>query len=334
MIRERLYEVEKITLSPYAQLCQNTAGRIRKIPESEMRTEYMRDRDRIVHCKSFRRLKDKTQVFINPSGSHYRTRLTHTLEVAQISRTIARALGLNEDLTEAIALGHDLGHTPFGHAGEKALAKLMPGFEHNVQSLRIVDHLEKQGAGLNLTEEVRDGILNHKKSGTPKTLEGRAVSYADRIAYLNHDIDDSLRAQLFSQDALPEECMKVLGRTSSERINTMITDIVTNSLNHPMVEMTKEVGHATETLRDFMFKAVYERTSPAKREESKVDNIIALIFEYYLKHPDELPPECHDSQRDCDPIHIRISDYIAGMTDKFAVTRFEELYVPHSWNIG
>ncbi|MBQ9942703.1 MAG: deoxyguanosinetriphosphate triphosphohydrolase, partial [Christensenellaceae bacterium] len=260
MIREELYQREERTLSKYAMLCRNSRGREVPIPESELRTEYMRDRDRIVHSKAFRRLKDKTQVFINPEGSHYRTRLTHTMEVSQIARTITRALALNDDLTEAIALGHDLGHTPFGHAGERAIARFLEDntggkktFLHNVQSLRIVEKLEKDGEGLNLTWEVRDGILNHKKNMQPATLEGMAVNFADRIAYLNHDIDDALRAGIITVDQMPSECLDVLGHTHSKRINTMITDIVTHSIGQPRLTMSEEVARATDLLRNFMF---------------------------------------------------------------------------------
>lgn len=338
MIRERLYQQEEETLSPFAMLCKNTRGREIPIEESEIRTEYMRDRDRIVHCKSFRRLKDKTQVFINPAGSHYRTRLTHTLEVSQISRTIARALRLNEDLTEAIALGHDLGHTPFGHAGERAIAHFLKNcpeaqgmtFSHNVQSLRIVEKLEN-GKGLNLTFEVRDGILNHKKNMKPCTLEGMAVNFADRIAYLNHDIDDALRAHIIRQEDLPRECIEILGDTHSRRINTMILDIVEQSMDRDHLAMSREVGEATDLLRNFMFEEVYVE-SAAKLEEKKVQDVIDLLFSYYMKHPDEIPAADRRRMEEDGRI-VCIMDYIAGMTDKFAVMKFQELFVPHSWTM-
>ena len=308
LLREIIYQREREMLSPYAMLCEQTRGRMVPIPESDMRTEYMRDRDRIIHSKAFRRLKDKTQVFINPEGSHYRTRLTHTLEVAQISRTIARCLALNEDLTEAAALGHDLGHTPFGHAGEAAITQfyrengINAQFLHNEQSLRVVDKLEN-GRGLNLTFEVRDAILNHKKSTTPVTLEGMAVNYADRIAYLNHDIDDALRAGIITVDDLPKECIEILGRRHSERINTMISDIVMHSLNQPVLQMS---------------------------EEKKVKGVIFLLMEFYGKHPEQLP-EAERKNIEQDGLAVCVADYIAGMTDRFAVMKFQELFVPQGW---
>jgi len=334
LLREVFYKRERETLSPYAMLCENSKGRRTPIEESDMRTEYMRDRDRIIHCKAFRRLKDKTQVFINPEGSHYRTRLTHTLEVAQISRTIARCLALNEDLTEAAALGHDLGHTPFGHAGEVAITQFYREnnidleFWHNEQSLRIVDTLEN-GKGLDLTYEVRDGILNHKKSRTPETLEGMAVNFADRIAYLNHDIDDALRAGIITIDDLPKECMDILGRGHSERLNTMITDIVEQSFGKPKLCMSKDVAWATDRLREYMFQEVYVG-SPAKEEEKKVKDVIFLLMEYYMKHPEALP-EDERIHIERDGLMVCIADYIAGMTDKFAVMKFQEFFVPHGW---
>jgi len=338
MIREELYKREEAVLSAHAMLCRNTRGRDVPIEESELRTEFMRDRDRIIHSKSFRRLKDKTQVFINPQGSHYRTRLTHTLEVSQIARTIARVLVLNEDLTEAIALGHDLGHTPFGHAGERAIDHFLQScpeaeglrFTHNMQSLRIVEKLEN-GVGLNLTYEVRDGIKNHKKNMRPCTLEGMAVNYADRIAYLNHDIDDALRAKIIRMEDLPEESLRVLGYTHSQRINTMITDIVTASMDRAEMRMSGEVAHATETLRDFLFQEVYVE-SAAKLEEKKVQDIINLFFEYYMRHPGELP-EAETGILQRDGLVVCIADHIAGMTDKYAANKFQELFVPQSWTM-
>lgn len=324
-------------LSPYAMRCQNTKGRVFPIKESEIRTEYMRDRDRIVHSKAFRRLKDKTQVFINPEGSHYRTRLTHTLEVSQISRTIARCLSLNEDLTEAIALGHDLGHTPFGHAGEAAITAYFKEagcgdlvFSHNMQSLRVVEKLEN-GSGLNLTYEVRDGIVNHRKSLNPATLEGMAVNYADRIAYLNHDIDDSLRAGIITAADLPKECIQVLGDTHSKRINTMITDIVFHSIDQPFLQMSREVEEATETLREYMFEKVY-RDSAAKDEEKKVNDVIFMLMEHFIRHTEELLDVSAQLLQQ-DGALLCVADYVSGMTDKFAVTKFQELFVPHSWTL-
>ena len=337
MLRQQLYERERAVLSKYAMLCENTRGREIPMEESDIRTEYMRDRDRIVHCKSFRRLKDKTQVFISPEGSHYRTRLTHTMEVSQIARTIARCLRLNEDLTEAIALGHDLGHTPFGHAGERSIAACLgkygdtgPAFSHNRQSLRIVEKLER-GSGLNLTWEVRDGIYNHKKNMNPCTLEGMAVSFADRIAYLNHDIDDALRAGIIVIEDLPRECLDVLGYTHGARINTMITDIVEQSMDKAALSQSKMVREATELLRNFMFEQVY-LNSPAKAEEKKVLFLIDSLFEYYLEHPKVLPEPGWKGWQKERPL-VLIADYIAGMTDHFAETKFQELFIPHSWTM-
>lgn len=334
-MREVFYKRERETLSKYAMLCENTRGRQWPIEESPTRTEYMRDRDRIVHSKAFRRLKDKTQVFINPVGSHYRTRLTHTLEVAQISRTISRCLFLNEDLTEAIALGHDLGHTPFGHAGERAITVYYHehghpelNFEHNAQSLRIVERLEN-GTGLNLTYEVRDGIYNHRKSMQPATMEGMSVNYADRIAYLNHDIDDALRAEIVRLEDFPRQCLDVLGYTHSGRINRMITDIVENSRDSGKLCMSREVEEATAQLRDFMFKEIY-MDSVAKIEEKKVQEVINLLFEYYLEHLEELPSQHGDFLEQEGPLAC-VADYISGMTDRYAVTRFQQIFIPHSW---
>lgn len=326
-IRERLCQNEKLTLSQFAMLSKNTRGRVYPQEHNTMRTEFMRDRDRIIHSKSFRRLKDKTQVFLIPEGSHYRTRLTHTLEVSQIARTISRALRLNDDLTEAIAMGHDLGHTPFGHAGERSLNAHVP-FTHNAQSLRIVEKLEN-GTGLNLTYEVRDGILNHKKGMHPCTLEGMAVNMADRIAYLNHDIDDAIRAGVLTQQDIPKDCVEVLGSSNSERINTMVTDIVINSLERPFLMMSEEVSRATDKLRSFMFEHVYTNNI-AKSEETRVPIIIDMLFNYYLKNFNELP-EIYSANEATDGKEVCIADYIAGMTDKFAVSKFEEIYVPHGW---
>ena len=336
-MRELFYKRERETLSKYAMLCQNTRGRQWEIEESPVRTEYMRDRDRIVHSKAFRRLKDKTQVFINPEGSHYRTRLTHTLEVAQISRTISRCLLLNEDLTEAIALGHDLGHTPFGHAGERAITVFYHenghpelNFEHNAQSLRIVEKLEN-GTGLNLTHEVRDGIYHHRKNMTPETLEGMAVNYADRIAYLNHDMDDAMRAGIVALEDFPKECISVLGNTHSGRINRMITDIVENSRDSGILRMSREVEEATAQLRSYMFREIYT-DSVAKVEEKKVQEVINLLFEYYLAHLEELPSQHGDFLEEEGPLAC-VTDYISGMTDRYAVKRFQELFIPHSWTL-
>lgn len=324
--RRALEQREFDTLSPHAAKAAQTKGRQRPMEPCPLRTVFQRDRDRLIHCKSFRRLKHKTQVFLSPEGDHYRTRLTHTLEVAQIARTIARALALNEDLTEAIALGHDLGHTPFGHAGERVLAELTGHFEHNEQSLRVVELLE-DGAGLNLTFEVRDGILNHKKQCTPATLEGMAVNYADRIAYINHDIDDALRAGIIGE--IPEDCARGLGRTHSARINTMIVDIVTNSFGRPRLAMSGQIEELTDRLRTFMFENVYTG-SAAKAEEAKAEKMIRMLFELFMAQPGLLG-ESHAPRIGSDSLMQTVTDYIAGMTDRYAVALFREIYIPKGW---
>lgn len=329
--REYAELLEARTLSPYATLASKSRGRERPVEPCTLRTDFIRDRDRIIHCKSFRRLKHKTQVFLAPQGDHYRTRLTHTLEVSQIARTISRALRLNEDLTEAIAMGHDLGHTPFGHSGEDMLNELLPGgFEHNEQSLRVVEKLENRGEGLNLTFEVRDGILHHKKNGTPATLEGRIVSFADRIAYINHDIDDSIRAGILSEDDLPKECVEVLGRSHGIRIDTMIRDVVENSVDRPEIAMSEPVMKQFDALRAFMFERVY-KNPVAKREESKAKHVIAELYRYYLTHVDELPEEFL-VHMEADGKERVTADYIACMTDTYAVRDYERLFVPKSWD--
>lgn len=316
-------------LSPYATLSKNTRGREYPMEPCPIRTEFVRDRDRIIHCKSFRRLKHKTQVFLSPVGDHYRTRLTHTLEVNQIARTIARALRLNEDLTEAIALGHDLGHTPFGHAGERMLDKLVPGgFEHNIQSLRVVEKLEN-GTGLNLTFEVRDGIVNHKKSGSPATLEGAVVSISDRIAYINHDIDDALRGGILQPDALPESSIRTLGATHGKRIDTMITDVIRESFGKNEIRMSEAVGNEFDKLRSFMFEHVYF-DKHAKGEEGKAMQVIERLFGYYLSHIEELP-EDFTRHIEADGPERVAADYIACMTDRYAITDFERKFVPREW---
>ncbi len=317
------------TLSPYAMLAQNSRGRVRPVEQCTIRTAFTRDRDRILHCKSFRRLKHKTQVFLSPQGDHYRTRLTHTLEVSQIARTIARALRLNEDLTEAIAMGHDLGHTPFGHSGEEVLDRLTPGgFEHNVQSLRVVEKLENDGAGLNLTYEVRDGILNHKRNGNACTLEGRVVSYADRIAYINHDIDDAIRAGVLKESDLPEHCVAALGDSHGKRINSMILDIVSESYGKPQVSMSGEVYGLFDELRDFMFARVY-KNPVAKSEENKAKRVVEELFNYHYDHIDELPEDFLLNLSDGK--ERVVADYIACMTDNYAVREYAQLFVPQSW---
>lgn len=327
--RRIIEERERQTLSPYAALSAETRSREYPIDPCPVRTAFVRDRDRIIHCKSFRRLKHKTQVFLSPIGDHYRTRLTHTLEVAQIARTIARGLLLNEDLTEAIAMGHDLGHTPFGHSGESVLNRIVPGgFEHNKQSLRIVEKLEN-GKGLNLTFEVRDGILNHKKSGHPSTLEGVVVSLADRIAYVNHDIDDAVRAGLLSNDILPKSCIEAIGATHGERINTLVLDILQTSSGKNHVEMSGEISSEFEKLRQFLFDNLYH-DSAAKAEEGKAEGVIERLYYHYLKHVSELPPEFTKYIDEDGPDRIA-ADYIACMTDRYAVRDYTRLFVPADW---
>jgi len=295
-----------------------------------VRTAFQRDRDRIIHSKAFRRLKHKTQVFIAPEGDHYRTRITHTLEVSQISRTIARALRLNEDLAEAIALGHDLGHTPFGHSGEQVLNEVFPpGFRHNEQSLRIVEKLEGKH-GLNLTWEVRDGILHHTGPGIPATLEGQIVRIADRIAYINHDIDDALRAGIIRLEDLPEESIEVLGTSHSSRINTMVMDMIENSWDKDVISMGDTVQRATDRLREYLFKNVYIG-SVAKQEEQKARRIIKILYRYYVEQPEFLPPEFQERIEE-DGVERCVVDYVAGMTDRFAIKTFEKYFLPFAWS--
>lgn len=318
---------EQEYLSPYAMLSTQTAGRQRQVETCPLRTEFQRDRDRIIHSKSFRRLKHKTQVFLSPGGDHYRTRLTHTLEVTQIARTICRALRLNEDLAEAIALGHDLGHTPFGHAGERVLNKMTGHFAHNEQSLRVVEVLEDDGKGLNLTYEVRDGILNHKSSGNPCTLEGKVVSYADRIAYLNHDIDDAIRAGILCQDDIPKEINLLLGVKKGQKINSFVMDIVQASYNKPQISQSPRFAKAMLDLREFMFNKVYVK-SAAKIEEARATQMLELLYKHYLDNPEFVP----QSYRNIAPEpKVYISDYIAGMTDNYALKMFREHFEPKSW---
>lgn len=329
---EYYYDFERNYLSKYACQSEFTKGRRRYDEPSPLRTEFQRDRDRIIHCKSFRRLKHKTQVFLSPKGDHYRTRLTHTLEVMQVARTVARGLRLNEDLTEAIALGHDLGHTPFGHSGEGVLNKLNPnGFMHNEHSLRVVDFLENDGMGLNLTVEVRDGILHHKKSGTPSTLEGKIVSYADRIAYINHDIEDAILGGILTEDDIPREITELLGHSKRDRINTMITDLVEYSYDKPEVSLSPKIDLYTDKLRTFMFERVYFNPA-AKSEELKANIMIEQLYNYFKSHQDKLP-EFNKSLIDIWGLDTVVTDYIASMTDTFAVRLFEDLFVPKSWNL-
>lgn len=333
-IRESLEALEEADLSPYASLSSRTKGRDRKEERCDIRPEYQRDRDRILHSKAFRRLKHKTQVFLAPEGDHYRTRLTHTLEVAQIARTIAKALRLNESLTEAIALGHDLGHTPFGHSGEYILNQICEdGFSHYEQSVRIVEVLEKDGKGLNLTWEVRDGIRNHRTSGHPSTLEGAIVRLSDKIAYINHDIDDAIRARMFTEEGLPAQYTDVLGKSVRERLNNMIHDMIENSMERPEISMSEGMEEAMQGLRRWMFEHVYENEIP-KAEESRAQNMIAQLYEYYMSHVDKLPLEYVLLMVNRSEKKSRVvCDYIAGMSDIFAIDQFEELFVPKRWSI-
>ncbi|MDD4833316.1 MAG: deoxyguanosinetriphosphate triphosphohydrolase [Lutispora sp.] len=330
-IRQRTEEIEKLILSPHAMFSANSKGRELHENKCDIRTDFQRDRDRIIHSKAFRRLKHKTQVFISPEGDHYRTRLTHTLEVSQIARTIARALRLNEDLTEAIALGHDLGHTPFGHAGETVLDGIHPsGFKHNEQSLRVVDILE-DNKGLNLTWEVRDGILNHTGSNLPSTLEGSIVKFSDRIAYINHDIDDALRANILDTADIPVQCLKVLGYSHKDRINSMITDIITKSLDKPFVKMSEDVDRATKELRKYLYDHVYIG-SKAKVEEVKVQYIIKQLYDFFIENPDKISKDLWMKLPN-ENIHRLSCDYIAGMTDRYALNKYKSIFLPISWQI-
>lgn len=320
MVRNHWEQVEREYLSPLAAKSYETKGRALKEEPCPIRTEYQRDRDRILHCKAFRRLKHKTQVFIAPEGDHYRTRLTHTLEVAQIARTIARALRLNEDLTEAIALGHDLGHTPFGHSGERAIQKILPDFRHNKHSLRVVDVLEKDGQGLNLTWEVRDGIIGHSgKEHLPHTLEGQIVRIADRIAYVNHDLDDAIRSGTLVAEDVPPHLRQELGLTQGARINYMVADIIDGSMGKEEVAMTPEAYALMMELRAFLFDRVY-RNEAAIREEAIVERMLHRLYEHYLDHPEQLPDTSVAA-----PLHVLVIDYIAGMSDSFALQKYDEI---------
>ena len=332
IIRLRNLQRERETLSQYAMLCENTKGRKKIEEECPVRTAYQRDRDRIIHSSAFRRLKDKTQVFLAPDNVHYRTRLTHTLEVSQIARTIARSLNLNEDLTEAIALGHDLGHTPFGHAGERALNSVYEkGFTHFEQSLRVVDLIEQRGEGLNLTYEVRDGILNHQTSGAPSTLEGKIVRLSDKIAYIHHDMDDALRAGILKEDDVPLSIRSVIGSTTGERLDHFIHDIVTTSLGKNDILMSEPVERAMKELRYFMFERVY--TNPeAKSEEGKAEVLMKTLYDYYLTHFDVLPREYLVMADKGEAKERVVCDYVGAMTDRFAIAKYEELFIPKSWH--
>jgi dGTPase len=333
-IRENLERMEEISLSPFATLSVNSRGRDREEPQCDIRPVFQRDRDRILHCKSFRRLKHKTQVFLSPKGDHYRTRLTHTLEVSQNARTIAKALRLNEDLVEAIALGHDLGHTPFGHAGERILNELCDeGYRHNEQSVRIVEKLEKDGKGLNLTWEVRDGILNHQTSMMPHTLEGKIVRLSDKIAYINHDIDDAIRAKVMSEEDIPLEIRKVLGMTTKERLNTLIHNIIMNSMGKNDIVMSEEIGGAMQDLRKFMFQKVY--TNPAaKGEEAKAERLLCELYAHYMGHIEILPEQYQRMHSEGEKKERVVCDYISGMTDQYAVAKYREFFLPKAWEIG
>ena len=331
-LREMTEALEAQHLSPYAALASRSRGRQRPLEPCEIRTCYQRDVDRIVHCKAFRRLMHKTQVFLQPEGDHYRTRMTHTLEVARIARTIARGLQLNEDLTEAIALGHDLGHTPFGHAGERVLDEILPGgFRHNEQSLRVVERLEQEGEGLNLCYEVRRGILCHTGPDKAETLEGQIVRLADKIAYINHDIDAAMRGGIIYPLDIPLEVSQVLGFDHSGRINTLTGDVIRASQGKDEIVQSPACGQAMAALRSFMFDAVYHNPL-AKGEESKAQEMIARLFEYYQKKPDELPPDYQDI-RLREGVDRAVCDYIAGMTDNYAVEKYCEAFVPLAWSV-
>ncbi len=330
-IREQTQAMEREMLAPWAALSSNTRGRQRPEEECEMRTPYQRDRDRIIHCKSFRRLKHKTQVFLSPEGDHYRTRLTHTLEVSQIARTIARALRLNEDLIEAVALAHDLGHTPFGHAGERALNALLPhGFRHYEQSLRVVERLEKDGRGLNLTYEVRNGILCHTTGLEADTAEGRIIRWADKIAYMNHDIDDAIRAGVLREEEIPQSITDVLGSSKTQRITSLIRSVVENS-HEGKIAMDEVTYRAYEELSDFMYQAVY-LNEYAKREERKVPHIIHSLFNHF-RNPDYLPDYMKRIAEE-EGVETASCDYVAGMTDHYAVACYQDLFIPKAWNLG
>ena len=331
-IREQLEEREIEYLSPYATRSKDSKGRKREESQCDIRPVFQRDRDRILHCKAFRRLKQKTQVSLLPEGDHYRTRLTHTLEVSQNARTIAKALRLNEDLVEAVALGHDLGHTPFGHAGERALNNVYH-FSHSEQSLRVVDSIEKEGKGLNLTWEVRDGILNHQTAGIPHTLEGGVVRLSDKLAYIYHDMDDAIRGGILTEEDIPADIRDILGNSCKERLNTLIHDVITNSMDSPEIHMSPAIDRAMKDLRKFMFENVYLNPK-AKGEEDKAVHMIEQLFEYYVRHPEKLPKQFRDALEKTDNTREQIvCDYIAGMTDSYAVKKFHDYFVPGAWKI-
>lgn len=330
-IRENLEQLEMEYLSPYAAHSRESGGRLKEEEPCDIRPVYQRDRDRILHSKSFRRLKDKTQVFLTPEGDHYRTRLTHTLEVSQNARTIAKALRMNEDLVEAIALGHDLGHTPFGHAGERALNAVCPyGFIHSEQSVRIVDVLEKNGQGLNLTMEVRDGIRNHQTKGEPFTLEGKIVRMSDKIAYIHHDMDDAIRAGILEEGDVPKEIGDVIGYTTGERLDHFIHDLVSTSYGKNEISMSPPVAEALRKLREFMFERVY-RNPEAKSQEGKAEMLIQTLYNYYRHHLELLPQDLLALLEGGETEERIVCDYISSMTDRFAIAKYEEIYIPKSW---
>lgn len=333
-VREELERLEHRRLNPLAAFSDRSTGRPRPEPEREedVRTCYQRDTDRIVHSKAFRRLMHKTQVFLNPEGDHYRTRMTHTLEVTRIAKTVTRALGLNEDLAEAIAMGHDLGHTPFGHAGEAALTECWGRpFRHNEQSLRVVDILEKDGQGLNLCNEVREGIVGHTGPVIPKTLEGQIVRRADQIAYVNHDIDDAIRAGILTAEDIPRDIAAILGENQRDRINALVCDMIFTSREAGSICMTPEIQKALADLRSFMFARVYHNPV-AKGEESKARDMLQMLFRFYVDHPEQLPAD-FQPQLSFDGLGRTVCDYIAGMTDNYAIEKFNEIFVPSGWNV-
>lgn len=337
-LREIQEQREHEYLCKFASFSDESKGRVREQPQCDVRPIYQRDRDRILHSKSFRRLIGKTQVFLAPEGDHYRTRMTHTLEVAQTARTIARALRLNEDLTEAIALGHDLGHTPFGHAGERALNDISPkGFQHHLQSIRVVELIEKDGRGLNLTYEVKDGIKNHQTEGNPSTLEGKIVRFADKFAYINHDIDDAIRAHIIKEDEIPVEYTSVLGHSLTQRLNTLIHDIIMSSSaaferEEKDIVMSEHVYAAMKGLRGYMFESVY--TNPiAKGQEGKAEELVKELYTCYMKTPDKLPVEYLRMIDNGEDLSDVVCDYVAGMTDRFAMTKYREIKIPYAWDV-
>jgi dGTPase len=332
-IREELEKREHEILAPWASFSDTSRGRARQEAQCDIRPVYQRDRDRILHTKSFRRLKGKTQVFLTPDGDHYRERMTHTLEVSQNARTIAKALRLNEDLVEAIALGHDLGHTPFGHAGERALDRVCPeGFAHNEQSLRIVDELERSGRGLNLTAEVRDGIVNHQTRCMPFTLEGQVVRFSDKIAYIHHDMDDAIRAGILKDDDVPGEVARVIGRTLGERLDCLVHDIISTSKGRDVVEMSPEVAEAMQKMRSFMYENLYTN-QVVKSEEARAEALVEALYKYYRGRPELLPDYLLKKEEEGASRDRIVCDFISAMTDRFAISTYQELFIPKTWTI-